>query len=87
MKKTKQTTTEIVLLPSHIKVYGYVKDYFDTNMYGPELTEIEEGVGLTGRQCFRLVTDLVEIGALIKIKNKRRGLKLGKDLKEILSAK
>lgn len=66
----------IVIQPSHVKTYRYVEKYMDKNIAAPEVTEIAKGIGLTPRQTYRIVDDLVALGVFQKEPFKKRGLRI-----------
>lgn len=73
--------TDIVLLPSHIKVYNFIKTYIANKIVSPETKEIAKGIKYEERQVYRLIDDLVALGYLSKKKHYRRGIKIEKELK------
>lgn len=72
---------QIVLLPSHIKVYNFITRYIDKKIVSPEVSEIAKGIKYQERQVHRLVEDLVSLGYLSKRKHYRRSIKIEKELK------
>lgn len=78
---------QINLQPSHVKVFEFVKQYVADHLYSPEFSEISAGVKLTDRQIYRLVNDLISLGALSQMKHKRRGLSIVSDLDKVFAAK
>ncbi len=78
---TTKTRDEIILLPSHIKVYNFVGAYIKKNITSPEAREIAKGVKLEDRQVHRLVDDLCVLGFLSKKKFYKRSIKIEKELK------
>lgn len=78
---TTKTRDEIILLPSHIKVYNFVVAYIKKNITSPEVREIAKGVKLEDRQVHRLIDDLCVLGFLSKKKFYKRSIKVEKELK------
>lgn len=72
---------EIILLPSHIKVYNFVVGYIKKNIVSPEAGEIAKGIKYEDRQVHRLVEDLVSLGYFSKKKHYRRSIRIEKELK------
>lgn len=69
-------TSDIVLQPSHVKLFKFVEKYIATNIVSPQVDEIASAVKLTQRQCYRLIDDLCKLGYLEKKKYRTRGLKI-----------
>lgn len=80
MNETKQKE-EVVLLPSHIKVYNFINLYIKKNIIAPTASEIAKGIKYEDRQVHRVVEDLCLLGYLSKKKHYRRGIKIEKELK------
>ena len=76
-----KTRDEIILLPSHIKVYNFVVAYVKKHIVSPEAREIAKGVKLEDRQVHRLVDDLCVLGYLSKRKYFKRSIRVEKQLK------
>ena len=72
---------EIVLQPSHIKVYNFIKSYIDKKIVSPDVIEIANGVKYESRHVHRLVDDLVALGFLSKLKFRKRSIKIVRELK------
>lgn len=81
MTETTKNREEIILLPSHIQVYNFIKRYIERNIVSPETKEIAKGIKYEERQVYRVIDDLVSLGYLSKKKHYRRGIKIEKELK------
>lgn len=77
---TKEKAKQIILQPSHVKVYNFVKEYIEKNMFSPKLTEVAKGIKLTDRQSYNLINELVELGYLSKEAHRKRGIAIVKKL-------
>lgn len=71
---------KIIIQPSHVSVYKFVKKFIDKKKFAPELNEIAKGVELTGRQVHRLIGELVELGYIGREPHKKRGLSIKKEI-------
>ena len=73
---------KIVLQPSHVAVYNFVKGYIEKKIYAPEVSEIARGVKLVDRQVFRILDDLCYLKVISREKRIKRSLKILKGLTE-----
>lgn len=71
---------DLTLQPSHVKVFGFVKAFIGANVFSPTHQEIAAGTGLTERQVYRLVEDMVEAGFFRRKLRQTRSLKIRKDI-------
>lgn len=72
---------EIIIQPSHVKVFNYTKAFIEKNIYSPTLDEIAAGIKMSMRQVYNLVNDLVELGVMEKTFKTERGIKIIKDIR------
>lgn len=73
---------DIILLPSHIKTFNFVRKFIEKNTYSPELSEIAAKIELTPRQVWRLLNDLITLGYLSKTPHKKRSIKVEREVIE-----
>lgn len=78
---TDKKKSEIILQPSHIKVYNFVVGYIKKNIVSPEMNEIAKGIKYEERQVHRLVGDLCSLGYLSKKRYFPRSIKVEKELR------
>ena len=70
---------DIILLPSHIETFNFIKKFIEKNIYSPEISEVAEKIELTSRQAWRLINDLISLGYLSKTPHKKRSIKVERE--------
>lgn len=80
IKAKAKEKAKVVLQPSHIKTFKFIEKYIAKNLYAPTTEEIASNVKVTGRQIFRILDDLVELGHIEKQFNRPRGLTIKKPM-------
>lgn len=78
---TNKKTENIILLPSHVKVYRFVEKYMKEHIVSPQVDEISKSIKMTSRQVYRLINDLCALGYMSKQAYKQRSLSIEKDLR------
>jgi sulfur relay (sulfurtransferase) DsrC/TusE family protein len=78
---TTKKREEIIMQPSHIKVYNFVVAYIKKHIVSPEMNEIAKGIKYEERQVHRLVADLCSLGYISKKRYYPRSIKIEKELR------
>lgn len=75
-----KSVEKIVLQPSHVAAFNFIKKYMLKRVYAPEIAEISKAIKLTERQTYRLIDDLVALKVLSKEKRRKRSIQVLKEL-------
>lgn len=75
-----KSVEKIVLQPSHVAAFNFIKKYMSKRVYAPEIGEISKAIRLTERQTYRLIDDLVALKVLSKEKRRKRSIQVLKEL-------
>lgn len=78
----KKSVEKVVLQPSHVSAFNFLKKYMQKKLYAPEVSEIASAIKLTERQTYRILDDLVVLKVISKEHRRKRSIKI---LKEIAS--
>ncbi len=72
---------KINLQPSHVAAYRFVEKYRKNKFFSPEIKEVAKGVGVTERQGYRIIDDLVALGYMTREKRKKRSIQIVRPLR------
>lgn len=75
-----KSVEKIVLQPSHVAAFNFIKKYMLKRVYAPEIAEIAVSIKLTERQTYRLIDDLVALKVISKEKRRKRSIKILKEI-------
>lgn len=80
LKHMEKKSNKIILQPSHVKAFNFIKKYIERNVVAPEVPEIAAGIKATERHTHRLIDDLCSLGHLSKIPYRKRSISIVKDI-------